>query len=396
MRWLPFLLLMLPLLSFSVDGAILEVDDDISMTDTDIDDNLYAMSSTFFLDSMVDGDVMSISGTTNIMRPVYGDVTFISGDSSINGPVNGNLVAIAADTIISSDVSGDVVVLGGNVRIDNNVDIGGDILIYANKAELVNRHGGDVKIAGKRIILHSTIEGNADLRSSNIEMWNGAKILGDLNYTARERNEDLEARTHGDVHFNEDTTRTIAALFGSLGLGASMVSLNISWLLLLLGLGLLVLHVCPNFARLVGENLRKKRWISLVYGVVFIFVVPLLSFLFLVTIIGVPVAALLMISLGLGFVFGKIYTIFVVGGYLRERLFVQKTGKKKSKKGSPAQRRDMKYTLDYGVGLAAYAILSFIPVLSFFVSLFAAVFGIGAMWLTKLDIFNFLKENKKL
>ena len=385
------------LLSMSAEAAIVLVEEDVSLSEADINDNLYILTSDLYLDTQVRGDILSLSRNANFMGPVYGDLSFAAGEGTINADVRGNVRALVGDIIISSDISGDVALVGGNIRIDNNVDVGGDILALGNRIELVNSHPGDIKLRGERIILHSAISGDAELHSSNIEMWNGAEIFGDLRYTAKERNEELERRVHGEVTFTQDRKGAIMGLFGAFGVGVGSVFLNLSWILLLLAVGLLIIHLCPNFASLVAGNMRRRRLASLIYGIAFIFVIPMVSFLFLITVIGIPISALLMISLGLGFMFGKIYTIFVVGGWMRENIFPEKKTKasKKTKK-TPAERRDIRFSADYAIGLLAYALLSFIPVISFLVSVAAALFGIGALALAKLELFYFLKESKKL
>ncbi len=395
MRFPLYLLMVLLLLPLAAEAAILRVDDSVTISDERINENLYVISSEFLLDSIVQGDVTTFSRASNFMRPIHGDLMFASGESTINADVDGDVRAVVADLIVSADIDGDLVVAGGNVRIDSNAHVAGDILAYVSRIELVNLHRGSLNIAANKIILNSAIEGDAELRSPDIEMRNGARIEGDLIYTAPRRNEELEERTHGEVTFNKDTKGRMAALLSAFGIGSGMALINFAWLLVLFALGLLILHVCPNFAALVASNMTKKRRPSIIYGLVFIFVVPLLSFLFLASVIGIPIAALLMISLGLGFVFGKIYTIFVVGGYLRAMVF-KEPKKRGKKKGSPAQRRDVRYSLDYSFGLLIYALLSLIPFISVLVGAAAAVFGIGAMALAKMELFYFLKENKKL
>ena len=321
------------------------------------------------------GDVVEISGTVN------GDVLVGAGQLTIDGTVNGDVLAAGGVLNISGDVRDDVRIAGGQISLTGNigrnltvgggdVNIGenavivGGIVVGAGNLRLAGEVGGDVLVGSGNTTLSGIIGGDVEIYTGALVVSSGADIAGDLVYTSEEEATiDKQASVSGQllqktppVVVADADKKVSQALEGLVAL--KFQAKLVSFLSALL-VGMILIKLFPKYGDLVKETLQNNPWKALLWGSLFLFLTPLAFIALLITVLGIPLALFGLMALGTYIYLSKIF----VGYWLGDKI--------------PLGDKSNSY-LSFALGLAAYYILTLVPVLGGFVSFAALLFGMGA------------------
>jgi uncharacterized RDD family membrane protein YckC/cytoskeletal protein CcmA (bactofilin family) len=255
-------------------------------------------------DKTVEGDALAIIGNTSVEGAVKHDAVALLGDITINGMVRHNVVAVLGDVTLGpkARVEGDVVSVGGEVHRDAGTFVGGVVRI--DKV--------DKEIAGLR------------------SWWAHALRFG--------------------------RPLAVAAHLGWLWI---MLAFSVAFYALL---GLLF----PKAIRNCGNNLVQHPGQTLLATVLGILALPVVFVLLCITIIGIPVALLVLpLLLVLAVLFGKASLYALTGRAIAgDRLH-------------PA--------LAIVLGASIFVLLYLVPVVGLLLSLLAAMIGFGCVVLSLIN-----------
>ncbi len=152
-----------------------------------LDGDLVAWARRLSVDGQVEGDLFAAGETVDIQGTV-GDSTRVAASTvTVGGTIDGDLIALAAvvDMFDDARITGRLVVASGVLRLNGTVD--GDVLARV----------GEVVIGG-------TVQGSANITTDRLELAPSARILGDLDYTARTPlSPEAIAQVAGTVRYNE-------------------------------------------------------------------------------------------------------------------------------------------------------------------------------------------------
>lgn len=95
--------------------------------------------------------VVTIFGSSTINGPVEETVVTINGDTRVNGPVGDEVVTVMGDVYINSTVGGDVVSVLGSVELGPQARVEGDVI--ATFGDGVSRHPSAVVSGGVKDVL---------------------------------------------------------------------------------------------------------------------------------------------------------------------------------------------------------------------------------------------------
>ena len=230
-------------------------------------------------------------------QETVGTVVILNGDARVNGSVDGSVFALNGDVIVRGSVSDDVTALNGRVIADGGARIGGDV-------------------------------------------------------TSRERARISPGATvDGDV---KSVSRRFA--LGQIGL----VALLVIWVavgLSTLVFGLLLLLIAPRAADAFADAGRTAIGASIGLGIAAAVGVPLIGLILLASVIGLPLGAVVLLTLGFLYMLG-----YVASAYFLGRLIL-----------GPARNRFVAYL----VGWAILTVAGIIPVVNGIVLVAATVYGLG-------------------
>jgi hypothetical protein len=298
-----------------------------------IRDDLLISGGTVRVLGTCTGDVVAAGGDVTVEGPVGGNVIIAGGQVTLDGPVAGSLYAAGGSVEVRGGVGRNAAVTGGSLRIARGATVARDLAVSGGSATVdgtVRRH---VLAGTGSLLLGSTARVGGNLQSTVApQIAQGAVVAGTQTVTPAAH------RPH----------RTA-----------------VSWVLwtLLTGLGLLAAGLvftalAPRLTGEAADMLRTHPWGSLLAGFVVLVLVPAVVLVLVVTLLGIPLAVLLVMA-------------YLAALYLAPIIPAVLVGQRVLHGGS------LVTALLVGVGL--YVLLRLVPVLGMLVTLVAVLIGLGAV-----------------
>jgi cytoskeletal protein CcmA (bactofilin family) len=260
------------------------------------------------------------------------------------------LPATAGATAANGDTDAAIVVISGDVTVAPNQIVDG-VFIASGDARIAGQVDGDVVVLSGDVVVSGRIDGDLFTASGTARLLPSAEVTGDVGYGDERPLVSDDARVHGDVEKQGGPD-----LSGALPLiGGFLFWLAIT--LSLLVLGALLLLVAPRAADSLASRSRERIGPAIAIGITMLIALPVLAFVVAITILGLPLALLIGLSLlPLGAV------AYLASAYALGRRIL------------PPSRGRM---LAFLVGLAILRVAALIPILGLLVGLAALVFGLG-------------------
>jgi len=240
-----------------------------------------------------------IGGDVNISEATEGPVVAMAGSVTVSAPVNGTVRAAAGQVTIAKGgvIKGDVSAAAGDVTVDGSID-------------------GRLHAAAGHVRINGPVTGNASIAAGTLELGPEARIQGKLTFRGEELVRDPAAvvaggvdqrvgGAHGNWHERSPTERFLHGWIWTIGL---MV------------LAAIIAAALPGPSNRMAGELRQHPWITLGIGFVALVAVPIAGVLLMFTIIGIPIALLVLMAYGVLLLAGYVWLAVVVGGLLLDRV----------------------------------------------------------------------------
>jgi cytoskeletal protein CcmA (bactofilin family) len=327
-----------------------------------IGDSRLTAGDDVYLDEPVEGNAFAAGARVEVRERVDRNVFVSGGTVTVTGPVGRNLYAAGGEVRIEGKVDGKARAAGGKVRLAPGASIGGSASFAGGTIEVDGTVGRRLRAYGDTIFINGRVDGDVEIAGEDIRIGPDARIDGAVEYrSSRDISVDPAAQVAGGVREVRKDRRWLreagrgAAIFGGVTVSFGMVLV-----------GALLILAMPAFSREAGATIRNKPWQSAGIGVLMLLGVPFAVIVLLVTVIGIPLAVLL--------VFG--YVALMLLGYLVAAIFVgdlalERVGK--DKLGSAWWR-----VLFMFLALVAIAIVKQLPFLGGLAVALLFVAGIGA------------------
>jgi len=327
-------------------------------------------SADFFTSADIGGDLDMAAANVTVTGPVHGDVSGFAANITLDAPVGGDFDAAGANitllTLVAGEmnargalitigreagVSGEVDLVGLEIIIDGALSRGGRL--SARDVRISGTVNGPLEIAGQDISFAASarIEGLVTVRAPNRPRIAEGAVMGELTYIEAPFVEDR--RSHRNVSLNFMPSPW--AIGGVLGASAFM-------------LGFLASVIAPRGVASVALAFRRRPWVSGFLGLVVLALSPVLiatlMVLLMITIIGIPLAVLLILAAPILY-----FLAFAFGG-------VVKVDAVMNRKGGPAGLGLRLASLI--LAIIAIIALSAVPVIEFLVLPVVLCIGLGA------------------
>jgi hypothetical protein len=235
----------------------------------------------------VDDMIFGSAGIIEINAPVRGAI-IAAGSVYINAPIYGDVSVIAGEVIVNSEIYGNLAVAGGKVMVKGHVDqnafiVGANILFYPNATV-----GKDIFVAGGSVKNEGAILGSLTLSSGDLI---NEGYVGEL-----------------DIQENAMAARL------------DMLSNAINILLMsgFLILGIFLLFIFPSSYRGADKEIRKSPLKVTLIGFLMIFASPFVILLFLMSLIGIPLAFILGVSFLISMMAALFFVAYSIGHYMMD------------------------------------------------------------------------------
>jgi len=303
--------------------------------DNDVNDDLFVSGNQVIVNGNINGDLFAAAGEVVVNGNVTGDAYIASGNVTVNGQITGGLIIAAGQATISGE-TGKIIAGCGNLAIKGNTD---KIIAAA----------GNVKIYPT-----SVVERYAYIGTGGFE--NRGTIKGELNLSAEQL---IEKGNAGTFNYQKSTAREDFSK-GMRSLGAILSILGAIGMLVL---GILLIHLFPKLFFTIEKEVEKDSIVRTIIGFLLIIATVIVGVILAVTVIGLPIAAILGMFFIIALMTSGLFVSYCTGNFVTKKLNIN--------------------TSEIGIfviGFVILAVLKLIPVLGFFVSLVVVSLGFGAIY----------------
>lgn len=340
-----------------------------------IDGNFYAVGNSITIDGNIKGDVFCAGQSININGSVEGDV-FCAGQSiNINGNIGGSVRLIGNQVNINNQVAHNVYTFGSSLNLGSESQVGWDLFFIGTTGEFRGKIDGNLHGAASSIIIAGDVSKDVKFRlnarmkdkngfkgNSPLMVTNSAKINGNLYYTAGTKGiiED-DAQINGNVGYSLPDKKQAAGMFSMVWFWSKLFSVFGA-----LVVGLVLISLWREEIKKLTDNMLLHINPAIGWGMVMMFLTPVIIFLLLITLIGIPLAIILAALWLIALYIAKILTAILFGRSILRKM----QGEKQS---------SLIIAMVIGV-ILAWVIYS-LPLLGWIFGLASLWWGLGGIWL---------------
>jgi cytoskeletal protein CcmA (bactofilin family) len=339
----------------------------------------------------IEDDHFTAGGSVTILSPVMGDLFAAGGNIVLKGPVEGDLFACGGSVLSTGDIQEDARLAGGQIRIGGSIrrnasafggtvvlekdgEVGRDLNVGCGELTIAGLIKRDLEGSADQVVISGTIEGDAKIDAGKITLMPTAQILGDLSYSSSKEADIQEgAFIQGEItHRKSKASKEKRG-----GMGTFTILLKLLSIISLFLFGIFLILLSPKMANRAASNIRSSPWKSLGIGLLLLLVVPAVVGALAITLVGIPLALVLLVTYLIFLYISKIYTGLFLG-----LIIVKGAGQEKKGKMIGALL----------LGLAVLTILTSIPFVGKIFLIIAVLFGLGAFVVERVRLYKEAKE----
>lgn len=341
--------------------------------ETVIDDDLFVAAANVTIDGEVKGNLYVGSGSLNISGKVAGSVYAGSGVVSLDKAQIGQDLVVGAGTVQlkESKIGGSLIAGAGTILVDDKSEIGGGVTAGAGFININGKVNRGLMVGAGSLKLDGSVNKEIQAGVGNLTIGENAKITGDLTYASdNDAKIDSKAQITGTVKKvlpETSKAKEKIANLSAINLGSIGTSINFGLTLWsLLGSMLIGIILVFFFGKPIEEISKKVTQEPLKLfgiGLLALALFPMIFVLLCITLIGIPLAfILLLLSIIVGFL-SKFLLAVVFGAALLDL----------------ADKKEVKLFWRMALGLITYYVLISLPFLGWFVRIAVFLVGLGVV-----------------
>lgn len=268
--------------------------------------DFYAAGNDVYVSGVIEGDMYVVGGTVTLQGAVKGDVVVLGGTIVVDGDVAGDVRVIGGKASVSKQVGKDVVVVAGSLTVLPSAHVGGDVYFYGEEAEVNGVVGGTVTASANTLKINATTIAVDATVQKGLYIGPHAQIKKDITYQSTQ---DVvrapESTVEGQIHKQAVPVATANPLQSLLPL----------WFMGLFSSLVMVLV----FRDVLGKMLQERGnalGMNGVVGLGAIIATPVAAVLLCVTLVGVPLGALLILTYMVTCLLAFMAAPILLGAYL--------------------------------------------------------------------------------
>ena len=286
-------------------GSLRTANQVIVTEDDVVREDLYAVGGRTIVEGVVQGDLIVLTGEVIVTGKVEGDIVgLVGGPVRLGGEVGESVLvaAVSLETVgrVGADVSGFV----GEARVGG--EVGRDVLVTGGEVEVTARVGRDVRSQAWRLIVNGEVGRDIAARVDDMVLGDAARITGDVTFRASDEARVSPAAAVGGALVQAQVlapvwAQALTRLVGWLSvLGFIVAGVALFWVFR--GTG-------PRAVRVA----RDRPWRSALVGLGVLVVPPIVALPLFLTLVGLPVALLILLFWVLGLFLGPIPAVAALG-----------------------------------------------------------------------------------
>ncbi len=343
-------------------AADFRVDTDITIAKGEvIDDDLYLFGTTIVIDGTVNGNVIVAGTTVKINGTVNGAADIAATDLVVNGVVSQSVRAAANSVTIVGSIGEDLLLAANTAEIGADAGIGRDLIAYANTLTLDGAVERRLSGGMGTLNLNGAVGTDVDIDVDSLVIADGARIGRDLTYRSNEAAEIASgAQIGGEITAEESAVTDVEEGFSFDSYVPAVIGL-----LMAVVYGTVLLFGFPRLTVAASNQLIGSPLLSLGLGVVFLIVVPILSVIVMITVVGIPLGIVALLLYGIALFSGQVFVGMSIGRLIFSFF-------------TDANRRLIQF-VGLLLGLIILFALGFIPYVGAWIPLLVAIFGLGGL-----------------
>lgn len=318
---------------------------------------------TIRIEGNVDGTAFVAGEEITINGDIKGDL-FVAGQQvSVNGKVYGNLYAAGQKVLLNGKVGGDTFAAGENVESPKEAVFGRDLLVFAANLIQSGRVERQLFNDSRYAVVNGFVGDNARVSADTLEVRSAADIKGKLVYLSpNQASVSEKAKIAGGAEWKKTDPRQVKPKPQPTVAGQVLkLILGIAGALLVWFIGT---AVKPDLWTGLSKSIFNEPGKTMGIGSLALILVPVLTVILMITVIGLPVAVLLIIAYGVALYLAKIIVAVSVGSWLAQRF------------NWPVIHKGVWLVL---LGLAMLAVVTRLPFVGFLFTLVTIFWGLGAV-----------------
>lgn len=335
--------------------------DNVKITETH-SDNIYLAGESISIENSIFGDTF-IAGNEIIISTHLKEDVFAAGGTIVLENFRAEDVRVAGGEVeVSSIIIQDLIVAGGKVLVTPEADVSRDALIFGGEIDFQGSVAGDLIIKGGKVFFDGVVEGDATIEAKEVHFGDNARIEGNLDLKANSYAID-DSKVLGTVSyssFKEDVEEKFSILF----MGIGSVIAGFFRLVIWITFAIITLLFCKSFF----EDSVKKIYANILktglHGLLFMIIAPVVIGLLFVTIIGIPIALLVLFAYAIMFCYAHVIGIYFGGDYIISKLLKKKWN----------------FWGTFILGLLVFGLLRIIPFMGGVVNLAVVLIGLGIIY----------------
>lgn len=337
----------------------------------------FAWASGVEISGTINGDAYLFATQAIIDGTIMGDLIVIGGSVEVSGVVQGNIRVLAGQVTLSGPVGRNATVLAANVQLPSSSKLQGNLVIAAGNADVGADVGGTVNAAVSNLRLSGHIQKNVSAYVGEMRVTSKAIIGGALDYRSHSTASiDPQAKINGPISYHPSLLHSVVDLPWLRGIiiGSKIAGLLMNFLYTFV-VGWILIRMFPRKLEITLDVLKDKPLQSLGFGLVLLVVLPLVSLVLLMTVLGAPFALTLIALNIIGFYTAKVFSILAASNWL-----FSKWGFKENKIPTLA------------MGQVVYYLLITIPIFGSLLAFVSMLFGLGAIAIAQTKKHTFLRQ----
>jgi hypothetical protein len=279
-----------------------------------VSDDIYAAGSSVSLAAPVTGEAVLVGGNVLVSGAVSESVWAAGGTLTVLGNTADDVRVVGGNIMINGKTAHDVIALGGQINLSSSATVGKDLIVLGGTVTVDGPVNGNVYIRGGEVTINAPIGGSVDVKADTIVFGPKATIAGKLVYSSPKEATIASGVANGGVEYTKMENKNAKNAGGAL---AALLTIGfLIKLVCLLVLAIILTMIFKKRSIVLEQNAFKAFWGNLFYGFAASILVPIAALLLFITVIGSPVAIIVMCAYGILLAMSGIFAPVLVGGLI--------------------------------------------------------------------------------
>jgi len=330
----------------------------------DISEDIYLAGAQVNVNATVTGDVIVAGGRILIEGSISDDLIAAGGNITLDANIDDDARLAGGQILVSGNIGDNLVAAGGNITLGSVSSVGNKAWLSGANVEMNGRIGNELTIRAGRVVIAGEVSGDVLVYANTIEVLPGAIVDGDFTYRSQS-----VANIHDGASINGHIEQLPIAgwrdskkndwQFSGL---VFLIILPLSILFTVIMIYLLMPLAFDSMSSIIQTRFLQ----TMAVGLITFLIIPIISLLLAITIIGLPLALLSFLTYLLLLILGYFTGVYYISDQVLNHLFKEKEKNKKWR------------VLSIFIASFFIFMLTFIPLLGSLLLYFIFLLGLGS------------------